>query len=294
MPIDKKSVDKGIKSSQLFFEENIKFILLIIIVGIWYYFRNSINESQLVINIMLLLFLYFFISIVLNYLKWILIYIYLRKHKLSKNTADNFTIGITRLAFFLNHFVFILFFIHIMIINLQNLLTSLSLFAVALAILFREYLMNFASGIMLIFSKDFRLKDYVKVGESKGRIVDFTFQNVNIKNDSGDIIYVPNSMFLSKEIINFSKTSLKNMKIESNIFAKKIKKSDEFAKNMENIIFKKFEEFIGDRKNIIFSLEKIEKDIMSIQIEILLVKNPDNTERIIKTYILSEINKKVN
>ena len=145
-----------------------------------------------------------------------------------------------------------------------------------------------------MFSNDFRIKDTIKVGDSKGKILDFTFTNVQIKNEFGDIIYIPNSVFLSKEITNYSRSSLKNISIDIMIPKEDLIKFEKQKNNIINRLFKQYEEYIQDKNNINLSLNKLEKETITILFEIYLPRYSSTIEKSIKSEIiknLGQINK---
>lgn len=272
--------------SRVFF----RLILLIILSIIWYTQSELINSSKILYNSMYLLYYYLLLNIIFNYGKLATIYLYLKKNKLPIDSTDNFTVGIQRLAFFLNHFIFILIAIDVVVIKLQSLLTSLSLVAVALVLIFKEYIANFLNGLNLMFSKDFRINDIVKFGDNKGKIVDFTFHNVQLKTDSGNIIYIPNSTFLTKDITNFSRTSLKNLSIEITLAKSDLQTFEKNKLKIQSNLFKDFSDNLSNNKDITYNYTKSEKDTVEVTFEINLSKYNVSIEKLIKSKIIYEIN----
>jgi small-conductance mechanosensitive channel len=278
-----------LKNPHFFSSIYYKFVILIIIGYIWYTYQDFFNAHRTLYNIMFLVFHYFILNIVFNYGKLAFIYIYLKKNNLQPGHTDNLTVGIESLSFFLNHFIFILILIDVLFIEIRLLLTSLSIVAVAMVLIFKEYISNFLYGINLMFSKDFRIKDTVKVGDNKGKIVDFTFHNVRLRNEDGDIIYIPNSVFLTKEITNYSRASLKNISIEATILRKDLNKFENKKKNIIKKIFEKYSENVQNEDNITILITKLEKEIITITFELYLPKFSSSTEKAIRTFILKEV-----
>jgi small-conductance mechanosensitive channel len=264
-------------------------MILIILSIIWYIYSELISSHEILYNILFLLFYYLLLNIIFNYGKSTIIYFYLKKNKMHQDSTDNFTVGITRLSFFLNHFIFILILVDTFIIKLQNLITSLSLVAVAFVLIFKEYITNFLNGLNLMFSKDFRIKDTVKIGDNKGKIIDFTFHNVQLKTESGDIIYIPNSTFLTKEITNLSKFSLKSITINAILLRKDLKKFEKNKQELLNNIFKTYSEHIIEIVNIDLSISKLEKETFTIIFEIYLLKHSLKLETSIQNYTLTQV-----
>ncbi|MCA9497473.1 MAG: mechanosensitive ion channel [Nanoarchaeota archaeon] len=278
-----------LKNPHFFSSIYYKFIILVVIGYLWYTNKDFLNTHKVLYDIIFLIFHYFILNIVFNYGKLVIIYIYLKKNDLQSGYTDNLTVGIERLSFFLNHFLYILILVDVLFIDIKLLLTSLSIVAVATVLIFKEFIANFLNGITLMFSKDFRIKDTVKIGDSKGKIVDFTFHNVQLRNENGDIIFIPNSTFLNKEITNYSRASLKNISIEATILRKDLEKFEEKKEIIINDIFKNYTENIQNKDNINILITKLEKEIITLTFELYLPKFSSSTEKAIKTFILKEI-----
>src|SRR5690606_33060048 len=89
-------------------------------------------------------------------------------------------------------------------INPLEFLTSLTIVAMAIAVLFRDYITNMLSGLFIMFSDELSLGDRIKVGEHKGRIIDVTFGHIQIQNEEDDIVIVPNNLVFTNAIVNLS------------------------------------------------------------------------------------------
>lgn len=277
-------LDPTLLSSQVY---KIIFLLLLLIIGFQY--EELLKSIYSLGSVYFLIFNYLFLNILFNYGRLLIIYLYTKKNNLPMITEDNFTLGINQLSFFLNHFIYIFLVIHVLVIPLQNLLTSLSLVAVAFVLIFKEYISNFLHGLNLMFSKDYRVKDTVKVGDSKGKIVSISFSNVQLKTDSGDIIYIPNSIFLTKEVTNFSKTSLKSISFESSIPKSSVK---DFEKNKQRFIeeiYDKFTEVLSNKKNISITGTKVDKELIYFTFDITLIKYSGEIEKELKSYVLTQM-----
>ena len=59
---------------------------------------------------------------------------------------------------------------------------------------------NFAAGISVMISKSFVVGDDVKVGFFEGRITKITITKTILETSNGEIVYVPNSYFLSNPV----------------------------------------------------------------------------------------------
>jgi small-conductance mechanosensitive channel len=99
-------------------------------------------------------------------------------------------------------------------IDLKALLTSLSIVGAAIAIISKEYVSCIISGIIISFSKEINIDDYVMIGANKGKILDINLIKITLLNDDDDIIYIPNDKVYMSEIINYTKKEIKKVSID--------------------------------------------------------------------------------
>jgi len=151
-------------------------------------------------------------SFVLSTLQILLVSMYRRRQKLPVGESDNFILGINALARLVFLVVVIGSVFPIFGIPFGTFLTSLSVFSVAIAWLFKEYLTNYFASFRLMFSTDLRIGDYIKVGEaSKGVITDITLRATKVKTDEGDILFIPNTDLMNNQVTNYSKVKFKRV-----------------------------------------------------------------------------------
>ncbi len=135
----------------------------------------------------------------------LIIMVYMRRRKIQRYQKDNFIIGIQQIGSMLT-FVAVLLTVSLAFeIDLGSLFTSISIIAAALAILFKDYISNMLNGMILMFSNQISLNDYVKIGSHRGKIIDITLINVHLINDEDDLIYIPNNLIFTTEVVNFTK-----------------------------------------------------------------------------------------
>ncbi|NBD73858.1 mechanosensitive ion channel [Patescibacteria group bacterium] len=139
---------------------------------------------------------------------------YRRRLKLTPGEQDNFVLGVDAAANVIVVAVGLAALFPALGVPFREFLTSLSLFSVALAWLFKEHLSNFFDSFRLMFSTDFLIGDYIKINDTtKGYIADITFRATRVKTDEGDVLYIPNSTMMNNEITNYSKVRLKRITV---------------------------------------------------------------------------------
>lgn len=226
---------------------------------------------------------YLLLNVIGNVFSKVIILLYFRRNKYSKDHVDNFTIGIENITTFLTSLVFIVVLLIGLGVDLRALLTSISIFAAALVLTFRDYLSNFFNGMTIMFSEDFKVNETVKVGDQKGKITNITFLNTELKNEQGDIIYIPNQLFLSKEVINYSKQTNKKLQIPITLKSTYYEFFDEYIEYITSEVPKKIESTaVGE---ITVSVSQIKRTSSEITIEVTINRFSHKLEGELKTVI---------
>lgn len=214
-----------------------------------------------------IVFWYLIINIVVNVTRVIMVRYYLRRKQLPSGHKDNFTTGLKRLSTLLSHVVFFFVLLYLLGIQITQFFTSISLVAVALVLLFREYLANFISGIVALFTDDIQLGDYIEVSGFKGKVVDITLLHVELQTDAGDITYIPNATVSAKEVTNFSKRDNKVVTAEFTIPKSVLKHKDKIEGDVRSRLQEVFGDVVSHDK-VRFLSEKVDKDSVLFSVKI--------------------------
>lgn len=142
-------------------------------------------------------------SIVISIIRFVIIALYNARHA-KVAVRGNFVLGINRLTAMLNAVFMIIALMVAFGIKPIEFLTSLTIVAMAIAVLFRDYITNMLSGLFIMFSEQLSVGDRIKVGDQKGRIVDITFANIELQNDEDDIVMIPNNLVFTNPMVNLS------------------------------------------------------------------------------------------
>lgn len=191
-----------VKKSKIPFGFLMKIVVFILLLPVYYYGKELLDRdwiNQLIIGLSSFL----VPSIILSIIRAALISLYNARHA-RRTVRGNFVLGINRLTTILN----VIFLIGGIMValgkNPMDFLTSLSLVAMAIALIFRDYITNMLSGLFIMFSEQFSVGDRVKIGEHKGRIVDVTFAHIEVQNDEDDIVMIPNNIVFTNPVVNLS------------------------------------------------------------------------------------------
>lgn len=180
----------------------IKIVLLAITITLFF---NTSKEDEAKWWYQVLKGAYFFLvpSIVVSIARFVIISFYNARHA-KVAVRGNFVLGINRLTAMLNAVFVIIALMIAFGIKPIEFLTSLTIVAMAIAVLFRDYITNMLSGLFIMFSEQLSVGDRIKVGDQKGRIVDITFANIELQNDEDDIVMIPNNLVFTNPMVNLS------------------------------------------------------------------------------------------
>lgn len=225
-------------------------------------------------------------SIILSTLRFLIISLYNARHA-NRSVRGNFVLGINRLTAIINA---VLFVIAVMVAfgkNPVEFLTSLTIVAMAIAVLFRDYITNMLSGLFIMFSEQLSVGDRIKVGDHKGRIVDVTFANIILQNEEDDIVMVPNNMVFTNSMVNLSAH-------RSNLFTVKFELPLYVATDVETLE-KEIQKTLLNHPNLdeenpsSLHVVEIGKDFVRYKIELYAVSASNKLHRVIENEILREI-----
>lgn len=87
-------------------------------------------------------------------------------------------------------------------VRLGPLLGALGIGGVAIALALQPTMENLFAGVVLHAQRPLRIGEEVVTGDVKGVVIDITSRSVALQRRSGEIVYVPNSVVLGREIEN--------------------------------------------------------------------------------------------
>jgi small-conductance mechanosensitive channel len=179
-------------------------------------------------------FLIFLLSanLIVLFLQWL----YRRRKKLPSDQADNVIIGLQNIYYLLVAGAVITTVLGFFGIDAKTLFTSLSIVAAAIAIVSKDYISELISGIIISFSREVSVGDYVKIGNYKGKIIDLYLTKIVFLNDDDDVIFIPNNKVFTSEIINYTKKQVKQVNIEFEVTLEAIKTVEELEADLVEAI----------------------------------------------------------
>jgi small-conductance mechanosensitive channel len=156
-----------------------------------------------------------FTYVTINTLRILVVSSHRQRREISNEEHDNFTVGVNAIVNVVTVLATIVFIFIVFEVEMKSFLTSIAIFAVTITLIFQDFIKNFLFGFSIMFSDDYEIGDYIQVGSMpKGVIRNINFSCVQIKTEAGDVLYIPNTLVHSSEIINFSKLKPRRVNVE--------------------------------------------------------------------------------
>jgi len=214
-------------------------------------------------------------------------YFYSKKNNIPVNKKNNVHFGIENIANFTVGAGLFIMFLSIFGINPSELITSLTIVAAAFAILTKEYIVDFLSGVYLSFSNTFEINDFVKIDNQKGKIVEIGMMKVKILNDDDDIFIIPNSKVYYSEIINYTKRDVRLMTIDFQIALKYIDSIEQLEKEIISSL-KSFSTYI-EPKSYNLKVVEMKMDYLEVKFQYTLILVDMDLQRKIRKKTIREV-----
>ncbi len=86
----------------------------------------------------------------------------------------------------------------------MSFVTILGAAGLAVGLALKDSLSNFASGVLLVMFKPFKVGDYVEAGDKDGVVEKITILNTVLNTFDNKLVIVPNSTVMGGSITNYS------------------------------------------------------------------------------------------
>ena len=214
----------------------------------------------------------------LDFVQFFTTWWYRRRKKL--HTADNFVVGVAHIYSLLLAIGLIVGILSLFRIDVRALFTSLSIIFAGIAILTKDYISNMINGMIITFSGELSIGDNVRIGQHRGKITDITLQNIHILNDDDDMIYIPNNLVLTSEVVNYTKRQIKRTSIDFEIALKHLKTVEELEKSLTDVLTPFHDVIKPD--SYYLRVAEVKKDSVFMKFQYILKKPNKDLERQIR------------
>jgi len=225
-------------------------------------------------------------SVLISIGHFILVKLYNSRNE-QQVVRGNFVLGITRVATVGNVFFIIVSLMIAVGINPKDFITSMTIVAMAIAVIFREYITNMISGLIIMFSDQFSVGDRVKIGEYQGKIVDITLANLVVRDEDDDAVMIPNNLVFTTTLVN--KTSQKSNKIVVK-FELPIDRSVAIAELEQyfNPLFQNNSN-LDHSQGFTVKVADVSKDYIKYKVEISTISSSNKIHQQVQSSILNEV-----
>ncbi len=210
----------------------------------------------------------------------ILAIIYRQRKHLAYNKKDNVTLGLSNISIMVVTVYAIISAFELIGLSPKDIFTSLSIVAAAFAILSKDFITDILSGIVISFSKEISIDDFVKVGDLRGKIIDINITKTALLNEDDDIIFLPNSTVFRGDIINYTKKQIKKTNIDFEVPTG----SFSSVENLEEQLIKSLAEYhdLIEPNSYFLRVVHIRKDFIAFKFQYNLIHFTREMERQIK------------
>lgn len=160
---------------------------------------------------------YIYFLLILSFAKGFIFFWYRKSKKINPQKTDNIIFGLNNIHVLVVGVVTVLTGIALMGIDVKAFFASLSIIAAAIAIISKDYISNVIGGMLIAFSSDINIGDYIKVGANKGKVIDMSITMFSLLTDDDDVVIIPNNMVYALDVINYTKRAIKKTSIEFEI-----------------------------------------------------------------------------
>jgi small-conductance mechanosensitive channel len=91
-------------------------------------------------------------------------------------------------------------------VNITTFLASFGIVGLIIGLSSQTIISNFIAGILILLEKPFDRGDIIDISGFQGTVEDISIRSTRVKTIDGKMITVPNSIFTTNSVINYSKT----------------------------------------------------------------------------------------
>lgn len=198
----------------------------------------------------------------------ILSYLYCCNKKFFFFKNDNVLLGLCNIYYIVFIGVVMIIILGFWNIDLKIFFMILSIVVVVIVIIFKDYVLEIISGIIISFFWEVIIDDYVKIGEYKGKIIDINFIKIVLFNEDDDVIFIFNNKVFFSEIVNYIWCEIKKVSIEFEVLMVAIEIVEELE--LDFIWFIQEYEVYIEFQSYNFKVVDICKDSVSLKFQYVL------------------------
>ncbi len=154
--------------------------------------------------------------------------VYRRRKGLSPKQQDAILLGLQNVYYIFVVLISVAAGITLYGLDLKEVFYSLSIIAAALAIVSKDFIAEIISGLIMTFSGQLSVGDYISIGNIKGRVSTLTITKVVLLNEDDDLVHLPNTKVFNGELVNYTQRMQRRVSIEFQVALANIPSVDDF------------------------------------------------------------------
>jgi MscS family membrane protein len=202
--------------------------------------------------------------LILNLTYTIIRWIYIRRRE-DKSGNDNVIIGVRNIFIIFSAVAVVIAMFGFFGIDLRTLLSTLSIVAAAIALITKEFIIDLMVGIYMGFSSDYEIGDYVKIGETRGKILEIGLFKLKLVNDDDDVVLFSNARVYAAEVINYTQRDIRLMSIDFEIDISRISSIDQLERELVHSLLG-FREYI-EPGSYALKIVEVKKDCLDLKFQ---------------------------
>lgn len=137
----------------------------------------------------------------------------LLKKAMNKHNADITVAGFfAQVVYFITIIAFAIISLTIVGVPANSFITMIGALGLAIGLALQSNLSNFASGIIILIFKPFKVGDYIEIKDGvSGTVCYITTMNTSLETTDSKKVYIPNSVLTNNYVINYSQNTNRNM-----------------------------------------------------------------------------------
>ncbi len=227
-------------------------------------------------------------NIVIYTCRILVIFWYIRRSKyVLSSTRGSFVLGINRIASVINVVLIIVSLMLLFGIDPKEFLTSITLVAMAVTLIFKDYVTNMISGLLIMFNDQLTLGDSIKLGEHQGKIIDITLINIVLSTEEDDIVMIPNNLVFTTNIVNQSLQHSRKVSVEFELPLNHVLDWQVLKQKISDVLKEQSNEVVEDSLKL--KVMALQKDAVHYKAQFILTNRGKLQSQFIKNLILNEI-----
>ncbi len=206
--------------------------------------------------------------------------VYRRRKGLSPKQQDAILLGLQNVYYIFVVLISIAAGITLYGLDLKEVFYSLSIIAAALAIVTKDYISEVISGLIMTFSGQLSVGDYISIGSIKGRVTTLTITKVVLLNEDDDLVHLPNTKVFNGELVNYTQRMQRRVSIEFEVALANISTVDDFEARLTEALHEYEESIIPGSQSL--RVVELHKDWAEFKFRYMLHEQSLSVERDIR------------